>query len=185
MASNERKDDYKDEEEVKIVDVNFIDEDEEDEIPKAKKPKVNKKKRSEKKEEKIPEEEELSEEEEELVDEAMGEVQDTKKEDVKLSAIDMLVKFKNFISSDDFDKKVEKVSRRYSISKSVVKNKFIRGFLGTIADVLNLTIAITGDIIVCAIKFINTIIKNIINFAASTLHKLINLLTLNCGTVVL
>lgn len=150
--------------------VSFMDEEEEAETVKEKTVKPEKEKP-------------LTNEEEEIVDKAIGEIEE--KEDVKLSVVDMLVKFKNFIRSDDFDKKASRVSKAYGIKKAVVKNRFIRGFLGTIADVLNLTVAIAGDIIVSAVKFVNNIIRNIVNFGAGILHKLINLLTLNCGTVIL
>lgn len=127
----------------------------------------------------------LTKDEEVIINSAMDNNENLDAEKVKFSAVDMLVKFKNFISSDNFDQKVNDVSRKYNVDKCVVKNKFIKGFLGTVADVLNLTISITGDILVGAVRFINSIIKNIVNFASATLHKLVNLITLNCGTVVL
>ena len=166
MEENSKKD-------LSDPEVSFMDEEEEVETVKENTAKTEKEKP-------------LTKEEEEIVDKAIGEAEENKeKEDVKLSVVDMLVKFKNFIRSDDFDKKVSRVSKTYGIKKAVVKNKFIRGFLGTIADVLNLTVAIAGDIIVSAVKFVNNIIRNIVNFGAGILHKLINLLTLNCGTIIL
>lgn len=133
---------------------------------------------------KNPKSKPLTKKEEELINEVMD-IEEERSDDMKLSAVDMLVKFKNFIRSDNFDKQADKVSRKYNIKKAAVKNKFIRSFLGTMADILNLTVSITGDLILGAVHFINSIIRNIVNFASSTLHKIINLLTLNCGTVVL
>lgn len=94
---------------------------------------------------------------------------------------DILEKFKEYITSNKFDKKCEIASEKYGVKKKIVKNKVISGFLGTIANVLGLTITIGGDIIISAINFIAYVINKIILFSIDSLKKIITLLTLNCG----
>lgn len=94
---------------------------------------------------------------------------------------DILEKFKEYITSNKFDKKCEIASEKYGVKKKIVKNKVISGFLGTIANVLGLTITIGGDVIISAINFIAYVINKIILFSIDSLKKIIVLLTLNCG----
>ena len=180
IAATEIIEDEDDDDEIEIDYTNSSEIEEEKEVIEEK-PKVSSKPKSAIPKKKVPYNT-LSEKEREKIDKSITGEED---KNARISAVDMLVKFKNFISSNDFDKQAERVSKKYSITKSAIKNRFINGFLGTIADVLNLTVSITGDVIIGAINFINNIIKSIINFTTATLHKLINLLTLNCGTVVL
>jgi hypothetical protein len=98
-------------------------------------------------------------------------------------AMSLLGKFKSYIGSDKFDKVCADAADRNGVDKSVVQNSFIKNVLGTIANALNLTVSIAGDIIKGAVGFIDTIISTAVNFTTSTLHKLVKVLTLNCGTL--
>ena len=89
----------------------------------------------------------------------------------------------NFIQGDDFDGKCQVKAKEYDLDSAIVKNAFIHNALGSIANVLNLTVHITGDILKGAVGFINLIIGNVVGFATSTLHKLITIVTLNCGSI--
>ena len=99
-------------------------------------------------------------------------------------AVGVLQKFKDYITSDKFDKACEDAGKKYGVKKNIVKSKMISGFLGTIADTLGLTITIAGDIILGAVGFIATIIERIVEFTVDSLLKLVSVLTLNCGEVV-
>lgn len=131
----------------------------------------------------------LTKDEKVIVDKAMNledKVNDKKDAELlnkKVSLVEILNNFKKRITDDKFEDKCIEAGKKYSVGGEVVKNKFIKHFLGTIADVLNLTISITGDIIIGAVRFINSIISSVVNFTAGTMHKLINLLTFNCGSI--
>lgn len=103
--------------------------------------------------------------------------------DLASQATDLLTKFKEYITSESFEAKCEKSAQKYGKDTSAVKSGFIKNSLGTIANVLNLTINITGNIVKSAVSFIEMAIISIVDFSASVLHKLVSLFTLNCGTV--
>lgn len=103
------------------------------------------------------------------------------KEEAVIEATDLLNKFKNYITSNKFDKQCKASAKKHGVSKSIVKNRAISGFLGTIADVLGLTFTVVGDIAISGVNFIAYIINNIINFAVENLLRLVSALTLNCG----
>lgn len=102
-------------------------------------------------------------------------------EEVQVEAIGLLEKFKDYVTSNKFNKKCETVAKKHGVKKDIVKNKVIAGFLGTVANVLGLSITLGGDILMSAVNFIGFIINKIIEFAVDNLKKLITLLTLNCG----
>lgn len=128
----------------------------------------------------VKEVKDLSEAEEEKMEKALecDEVI-TGKEQVKV--VDLLTRFKEYVSGDKFDKKCKEAGKKHGLDGKTIKNKFIRNSLKTIADILNLTISITGDIILGAANFINMIICSITKYTTDALHKIINILTLNCG----
>jgi hypothetical protein len=95
----------------------------------------------------------------------------------------ILGNFMSFIQGDEFDEKCEEKATKYGLSSSIVKNAFIRNVLGSIANALNMTVHIAGDIVKGAVGFIATIIDNVVNFGVSVLHKLVTVATLNCGSV--
>ena len=99
-------------------------------------------------------------------------------------AAGVLGKFKDYITSDKFDKTCEDAAKKHGVKKNIVKSKMISGFLGTIADTLGLTIKVGGDIILGAVGFISAIIERIVEFAVDSLLKLVSVLTLNCGDVI-
>lgn len=128
---------------------------------------------------------ELTEEESNKIDEMFKEKepQQDQSSDLAGEAKDLLNKFKNYISGDKLDEKCEEAEKRTGVKKDIIKNAFVKNGLRTIADALNLTISIAGDVVIGAVKFIENIILNIVNFATGTLHKLITAVTLNCGSV--
>lgn len=98
-------------------------------------------------------------------------------------AMSLLGKFKEYIGTDRFDEACQNAADRNGVDKAIIKNAFVKNALGTIANALNLTVHITGEIIKGAVSFIDTIIATVVNFSTSTLHKLVTVLTLNCGSV--
>lgn len=117
-------------------------------------------------------------------EELVGEVKlDANPDSLAGEAMSLLGKFKEYIGGDKFDKVCADASQRHGVDKSVVQNAFVKNALGTIANALNLTVSIAGDIIKGAVGFIDTIISTAVNFTTSTLHKLVKVLTLNCGTL--
>ena len=127
---------------------------------------------------------ELTEEESNKIDEMFKEeeLQQDQSSDLAGEAKDLLNKFKNYISGDKLDEKCEEAEKRTGVKKDIIKNAFVKNSLRTIADALNLTISIAGDIIIGAVNFVENIIRNIVNFTTGTLHKVITAVTLNCGT---
>lgn len=103
---------------------------------------------------------------------------------VQIEAVGLLEKFKEYVTSNKFDKKCETAAKKHGVKKDIVKNKVIAGFLGTIANVLGLSITLIGDVIMSAVNFIGFIINKILEFAVDNLKKLITLLTLNCGETI-
>lgn len=77
-----------------------------------------------------------------------------------IEASDLLNKFKRYISSYKFDKQCENVAKKQRVNKSIVKNRAISGFLGTIADC---TWSNVYYIALSGVNFIAYIINNIIS----------------------
>ena len=132
---------------------------------------------------------ELTKEEAEKIDKMLSQNEENNSSmeeetsDLAGEAKDLLNKFKNYISGDKLDEKCEEAEKRTGVKKDIIKNAFVKNGLRTIADALNLTISIAGDVVIGAVKFIENIIFNIVNFTTGTLHKLITAVTLNCGSV--
>lgn len=101
---------------------------------------------------------------------------------VKASSI--LNKFREYISSRSFDDKCKEKAKAIGIKDyKVVKNAFISTMLNKVANFFNLTIQVTSDIVKFAIKFLAKMATTIVVFTQDVCHKIINLFTLNCGTV--
>lgn len=105
------------------------------------------------------------------------------KKGIVFEAEKILNTFKGYITGAKFDKQCETAANKHGVDKKIVKNKVVAGFLSTIANILGLTLTITGDIIMSAVNFIAFIINKILDFAVDNLLKLVNLLTLNCGNI--
>ena len=119
----------------------------------------------------------------EIVDEEEGEPLDENPEGLAGEAMSLLGKFKTYIGSDKFDNICADAADKHGVEEQAVKNAFIRNALGTIANILNLTVSIAGDIITSAVHFIDGIVNTVVDFSATTLRKLVKILTLNCGTI--
>lgn len=132
------------------------------------------------------EEVQLTESESVIIEKALTEEEEVAIDDMSSnlvgSARNLLAGFKDYISSNKFDKKCQEKAEEKGVEKTVIKDSFIRNFLGMIANALNLTINIAGDLIKSCVAFVEKIISTIINFTSEALHKLVTLLTLNCGT---
>lgn len=132
--------------------------------------------------------EELTEEETEKINKMINEVEEDNEFDENVfsnlagEAKDLLGKFRDYISGEQLDEKCEEAEKRTGVKKDIIKNAFVKNGLRTIADALNLTISIAGDVVIGAVKFIETIIFSVVNFTTGTLHKLITAVTLNCGS---
>lgn len=99
----------------------------------------------------------------------------------KTGAVAVLTKFKNYISGARFKAKCFFEAREKNVSYQVIRCKYIRNVLGKIADVLGLTIEITGEIILYTVKFLSNLINSVVNLAVTLVKKIISLFTLNCG----
>ena len=66
----------------------------------------------------------------------------------------------------------------------IVKNRYIAGILGRIANILGLVLDITAEVVIYAVEFLSRLIRSTVNLAASICHKIVNLFTLNCGATV-
>lgn len=108
-------------------------------------------------------------------------VENLNHEDVQIQAVGLLEKFKSYVTSAKFDKKCETAAQKHGVKKDIVKNKVVAGFLGTVADVLGISITLIGDVLMSAVNFIAFIVNKVLEFAVDNLRKLITLLTLNCG----
>lgn len=110
-------------------------------------------------------------------------VEEEKVEEVRKETKDILQGFLKYIRSIRFEKKIDNMSKTYQLDKKIVRNHFIKKILGKIADILHLAIAITAEIIKYVAEFISAIINKVVEFSYSVCTNLINLFTLNCGTV--
>lgn len=110
-------------------------------------------------------------------------VTEEEKTKAKKTTKETLEGFLKYIRSSNFETKVNNVSKQYNIPKKLVKNNFIAGILGKIADILHLTIAITAEIVKRAIEFISAIINKLVDFSYNVCIKITNLFTLNCGSM--
>lgn len=110
-----------------------------------------------------------------------GEEKEPENESLTDTAKNILSKFKDYISGNEFDDKCQEQADKYDVDKAVIKNSFITNVLGTLARVLNLTINTVGNVIISAVQFIDMLITSAVKFTTSTLHKIINVITLNCG----
>lgn len=102
------------------------------------------------------------------------------KEQVK-EATGILTKFKDYISSKEFDQDCEEISKTKGVPKDIIKNGTIKAVLGSIGKTLNMVVVYTGDIIVCAVNFLSQVIYKLTKLATDVLSKLVNTLTLNCA----
>ena len=105
------------------------------------------------------------------------------KEKAEKKATSILSKFCEYIKSIGFKLKCKRVSLKTSVSADIIQNNFVRSVLGKIADVSGIVINFAGNVIKCAVSFIANIITNVSNFACNVLLKIVNIVTLNCGTL--
>lgn len=106
--------------------------------------------------------------------------------DDKKSAVDVLSKFRNYITSIKFDLKCRKLAKDKGYSYKnykIFKRGIVHNILQKIADVFGLAVCVVGDILTYAVEFLSCIICRMVNFTVGICRKLINVLTLNCGTV--
>lgn len=111
----------------------------------------------------------------------MAEEKNSNTEDDKSSILEKLKDFQRYIRSHAFDKQCKDKAKKYGLKKDIVKNVTVRKVLGTIADCLHVTLEIVGDIVKFACNFISYIIKNISKFCIKCLHKVVDVITLNCA----
>ena len=105
------------------------------------------------------------------------------KEEVENNATSVLQRFLEYIESLRFKLKCKKVSLKTGVNPDIIQNNFVKSVLGKIADVLVIVINITGNVIKCAASFIANVILNVTNFTCNVLLKIVNIVTLNCGTL--
>lgn len=97
----------------------------------------------------------------------------------------VLEKFKNFIQSRRFDESCKAKAKQAGVKDyKIIKNAYVAGILGKIADTLNLVVRITADVIMYAVEFLTRLAGVVVNFASGLCNKIISLFTLNCGTAV-
>jgi hypothetical protein len=99
----------------------------------------------------------------------------------KKTATNVLVKFRDYITSARFKMKCFFDSKETGVNYKVLKNGYISRILGKIADVLGLTIDVCGEVVMYAVKFITNLINSVVNLAVTLVKKIISLFTLNCG----
>ena len=105
------------------------------------------------------------------------------KEKAQKSAKEMLQGFLIYIKSIRFSDKISEMSKKFKLPKNIVRNTFIKSILTKIADVLQLGIAITAEIIKYAVEFIGVVIVHIVDFTYNTCIALTNAITFNCGSM--
>lgn len=105
------------------------------------------------------------------------------KEEAENNATSVLQRFLEYIESFRFKLKCKKVSLKTGVNPDIIQNNFVKSVLGKIADVLGIVINITGNVIKCAASFIANVILNVTNFTCNVLLKIVNIVTLNCGTL--
>lgn len=106
--------------------------------------------------------------------------------DDKKSVVDVLTKFRSYIKSLRFDLKCRQKAKDKGYSYKnykIFKRGIVKTILQKIADVFGLAVCVVGDILTYAVEFLSCIICRMVNFTVGICRKLINVLTLNCGTV--
>lgn len=104
--------------------------------------------------------------------------------DSKKSAESVLIKFRSYIKSLRFDLKCRQKAKEKGYDYKIFKRGIVKTMLQKIADIFGLTISVVGDVLTYAVEFLSNIICRIVNFTVSICHKLVTLLTFNCGSVV-
>lgn len=117
----------------------------------------------------------------ELDDDTSEDISDMAK-DIAGEATNLLNNLKDYITGNKLDDKCQKAEEKTGIKKEIIKNAFVRNILRAIADTLGLVITTAGNIILGTVAFIEKLVGSVVNFTQDTLLKLINVLTLNCGT---
>ena len=105
------------------------------------------------------------------------------KEKAQKSAKEMLQGFLSYLRSIRFSNKISEMSKKFKLPKNIVRNTFIKSILTKIADVLQLGIAITAEIIKYAVEFIGAVIVRVVDFTYNTCIALTNAITFNCGSM--
>lgn len=98
-------------------------------------------------------------------------------------AKDVLNGFLEYIKSKKFINKCKETGKKHNLDYKIVKNAFISGILGKIANTLGLVIDITLGVIEHVTEFICAIINRVCNLVASVCKSIVRVLTLNCGTI--
>lgn len=124
----------------------------------------------------------------EVFDEMLdAQCEELKKEQDEVSseqASNVLEKFKDYIQSRRFDNQCKEKAKEIGVKNyKIVKNRYIAGVLGKIANILGLVLDITAEVMLYAVEFLSKLIRATINLASSICHKIINLFTLNCGSM--
>lgn len=104
--------------------------------------------------------------------------------DSKKSAESVLIKFRSYIKSLRFDLKCRQKAKEKGYDYKIFKRGIVKTMLQKIADIFGLTISVVGDVLTYAVEFLSNIICRIVNFTVSICHKIVTLLTFNCGSVV-
>lgn len=104
-------------------------------------------------------------------------------EEVVENATSVLNRFCEYIKSFKFKFKCKKISLKTGVSSDIIQNNFVKSVLGKIADVLGIVINFAGNVIKCATSFIANVITNVANFTCNVLLKIVNIITLNCGSL--
>lgn len=118
-----------------------------------------------------------------MVDAQADQLKEEQDASSKKSAADVLLKFKNYITSMRFNLKCKKVSKEKGYDYKIFKRGIVKTMLQKIADIFGLTICVVGDVLTYAIEFLSSIICRVINFTMDICKKIVNLLTFNCGSV--
>ena len=99
------------------------------------------------------------------------------------SAKGILQKFSDYIRSARFKFKCKKISIKTGVNYKIIQNTFVENVLGKIANILGMTINIVGDVIQYAVSFIASVISNVVYFANNLLLRVVDIVTLHCGSI--
>ena len=121
----------------------------------------------------------------EMLDAQCEELKKEQDEALSNEAAGVLAKFKDYIQSKRFDNQCKEKANEIGVKNyKIVKNRYIAGILGRIANILGLVLDITAEVVIYAVEFLSRLIRSTVNLAASICHKIVNLFTLNCGATV-
>lgn len=122
--------------------------------------------------------EKIKDEDVEIVKEDSIEDKNKSDEETVMETINQVYSnFKEILNSDDFEEKLDSISKDKKVPKDKLKSGFIKNLGKSISKVLNLGLDFIGTTVKALFGFLDSVVKNIVDFGSSVIRKFIALIT--------